>query len=35
VKRVVNYDHATGDNRTLPYFNLVLSGFVSAPISLD
>ncbi len=35
VKRVVNYDHATGDNRSLPYFNLVLSGFISAPINLD
>lgn len=35
LRRVTNYDHISGDNRTLPFFALILSGFISGPIALQ
>ena len=35
LRKVQNYGHVNGDNRTIPFFSLVLSGFVSGPVNLQ
>ena len=35
LRHVVNYANTDGDNRTLPFFSLMFSGFVSGPVGLE